>query len=410
MRRSNARTLGRKMDSIKLHFRQNSPRRSNLFSRNLKNAINTTKSNILIFALITVTLALFCYVFVPSTVYRNPAKRKFRIVIDGGSTGTRIHVFEYVIRVGVLSFDYGENGLGSMRVNPGLSSFTQDPEGAGGSLVELVQFGKKRVPKEYWGETEIRLMATAGMRMLDLGVQVRILESCRKFLRNSGFKFQDDWASVISGSNEGVYAWVAANYALGTFGGDPLNTTGIIELGGASAQLAADHGEIAYPHRRTTRGLSEHRRGLSVSKQISHSHSPRRRLTVGSAFPTRLGRVSDELPRKKRRFAVLREIRHHFARFLQLSSELRILSDSIPYPGGGNEPGRQPLGVTFVSSELIPSEFSHIVKIGNITYNLYSHSLLQFGQVKLLLKYLSSEQFGLDAANVTGTRKVDVVI
>ncbi|GFY92413.1 hypothetical protein Acr_08g0008090 [Actinidia rufa] len=60
----------------------------------------------------------------------------------------------------------------------------------------------------------------------------------------------------------------------------------------------------------------------SVSKQISHSHSPRRRLTVGSAFPTRSGRVSDELPRKKRRFAVLREIRHRFARFLQLRSKL----------------------------------------------------------------------------------------
>ncbi|GFS40427.1 hypothetical protein Acr_00g0068490 [Actinidia rufa] len=61
----------------------------------------------------------------------------------------------------------------------------------------------------------------------------------------------------------------------------------------------------------------------SVSKQISHNHSPRRRLTVGSAFPTRSGRVSDELPRKKRRFAVLREIRHHFARFLQLRSRKR---------------------------------------------------------------------------------------
>ncbi|GFY80205.1 hypothetical protein Acr_01g0000140 [Actinidia rufa] len=56
----------------------------------------------------------------------------------------------------------------------------------------------------------------------------------------------------------------------------------------------------------------------SVSKQISHNHSPRRRLTVGKRVPTRSGRVStrsgrvsDELPRKKRRFAVLREIRHH---------------------------------------------------------------------------------------------------
>lgn len=39
------------------------------------------------------------------------------------------------------------------------------------------------------------------------------------------------------GSDEGVYAWVVANYALGSLGGDPLQTTGIAELGGASAQV-----------------------------------------------------------------------------------------------------------------------------------------------------------------------------
>lgn len=37
--------------------------------------------------------------------------------------------------------------------------------------------------------------------------------------------------------------------------------------------------------------------------------------------------------------------------------------------------------VTFVSSEPIPPEFSHSVEFGNFTYILYSHSLLQFGQV-----------------------------
>ncbi|CAJ2678026.1 unnamed protein product [Trifolium pratense] len=48
----------------------------------------------------------------------------------------------------------------------------------------------------------------------------------------------------FTGSDEGVYAWVVANYALGTLGGDPLETTGIIELGGASAQmLLMTHGE-----------------------------------------------------------------------------------------------------------------------------------------------------------------------
>lgn len=36
-----------------------------------------------------------------------------------------------------------------------------------------------------------------------------------------------------------MYAWVSANYALGTLHGDQLQTTGIIELGGASAQVVS---------------------------------------------------------------------------------------------------------------------------------------------------------------------------
>lgn len=120
-------------------------------------------------------------------------------MIDGGSTGTRIHVFQYRIMNGAPEFDFGKKGLVSMRVNPGLSSYAEDPEGAGGSVGELVEFGRKEVPKEFWGNTEVRLMATAGLRLLEVGVKDRILESCRRVLRISGFKFRDDWASVISG-------------------------------------------------------------------------------------------------------------------------------------------------------------------------------------------------------------------
>ncbi|KAG6765582.1 hypothetical protein POTOM_029630 [Populus tomentosa] len=231
MRRPHARnrvdsntTDQQKMDpSIKLHSRTISTR-----STKFKYA----KSKLVI--IITLIALLSCYYLFKSKT--KSFSKMYGIIIDGGSTGTRIHVLGYRIESGgKVVFDFEE---GAMKVNPGLSAYAGDPEGAGGSVEELVEFGKGRVPRELWGETEVRLMATAGMRLLDSEARDRILDVCRRVLRKSGFKFQDSWASVITGSDEGLYAWVIANYALGTLGGDPLETTGIIELGGASAQVA----------------------------------------------------------------------------------------------------------------------------------------------------------------------------
>lgn len=109
-------------------------------------------------------------------------------------------MFKYRLEGGNAVFDFGRDGLASMRVNPGLSSFTEEPDGAGHSLLALLEFGKSEIPKESWRDTEIRLMATAGLRMLEVNLQQRILESCRSVLRSSGFKFRNEWASVITGS------------------------------------------------------------------------------------------------------------------------------------------------------------------------------------------------------------------
>ncbi|KAK8941636.1 putative apyrase 6 [Platanthera guangdongensis] len=171
---------------------------------------------------------------------------KFDVIIDAGSTGTRIHVFGCISAWGGMPvIDHGPTA--SMKVSPGLSAFANNPAKAAQSLTELLEFVRERVPKNRWGETNIRLMATAGLRSLDGDLAERILEYCRSALRASGFEFQDDWASVISGADEGVYAWVAANYALGTLGKEAHETTGIIELGGASVQITFVPGEPIPP-------------------------------------------------------------------------------------------------------------------------------------------------------------------
>lgn len=86
-----------------------------------------------------------------------------------------------------------------MRTSPGLSSFVDEPGKAGESLGKLIAFAEQNVGQNWVGSTEIRLMATAGLRMVDREVREEILKSCRSVLRGSGFKFQDDWASVIPG-------------------------------------------------------------------------------------------------------------------------------------------------------------------------------------------------------------------
>lgn len=135
-----------------------------------------------------------------------------------------------------------------MRVSPGLSSFAADPVRAGESLRPLMEFARERVGGSRGAAaTEVRLMATAGLRLLEERVQEAILASCRDALRASGFRFENAWAKVIPGSDEAIYAWVAANYALGTLGGDPHKTIGIIELGGASAQLTFVSDEVLPP-------------------------------------------------------------------------------------------------------------------------------------------------------------------
>lgn len=62
-----------------------------------------------------------------------------------------------------------------------------------------MEFTKIFIPVGMVKVTDIRLMATAGMRLLNETVQEQILEVSRKVLKSSGFMFIDEWASVISG-------------------------------------------------------------------------------------------------------------------------------------------------------------------------------------------------------------------
>lgn len=52
----------------------------------------------------------------------------------------------------------------------------------------------------------------------------------------TGFKFQRDYARVLSGEEEGVFGWLTVNYLLGTLASP--HTLGALDMGGASTQIS----------------------------------------------------------------------------------------------------------------------------------------------------------------------------
>ncbi len=174
-------------------------------------------------------------------------------VVDAGSSGCRAHVYRYGKLGSLKGALYISPKHDSMKVKPGLSSFAENPSAAGTSLQGLVDFLKEKVPADQLSTTPIWLKATAGLRMLDKEHSEPILESVRDFLESSPFMFKREWASIISGKEEGANGWLAYNYMLRIVGPkerrDPAvvkasNTApnvqqayAVVEMGGASSQV-----------------------------------------------------------------------------------------------------------------------------------------------------------------------------
>ncbi len=112
----------------------------------------------------------------------------FAVLIDAGSSGSRVHVFE-------LRQDNSQGDIPNIRlpphklkIEPGLSSYEDRPEDAGHSLQPLIDFAASKVPSDQWAETPIILAATAGVRMLSNEAADRVMRACMAFLRESPFK------------------------------------------------------------------------------------------------------------------------------------------------------------------------------------------------------------------------------
>jgi hypothetical protein len=94
------------------------------------------------------------------------AQYVYNIVLDAGSTGSRVHVFKFERAKGKGAAALKLISDTFEQLKPGLSSYRDDPEAAALSLKPLLQTALHAVPKEQQAATGLSLKATAGLRLL----------------------------------------------------------------------------------------------------------------------------------------------------------------------------------------------------------------------------------------------------
>lgn len=167
------------------------------------------------------------------------------LVFDAGSSGTRIHVFDFLPgEAGALvpKMDLAVSHRQTKKIKPGLSHFAEksDLDGCRKSIGELIEFANQIVPETQRSSVPALLKATAGLRAVKPPEKATaILDVVRDTLSKSGYLFKPEWADIIQGKEEAGLAWVAANYLQGSFNGHSsgANSLGVIEMGGGSTQV-----------------------------------------------------------------------------------------------------------------------------------------------------------------------------
>ncbi|KAI9029778.1 nucleoside phosphatase family-domain-containing protein [Phycomyces nitens] len=195
-------------------------------------------------------VALIAYLATPSQIQaaydrltgkRIPDCFKYAIMIDAGSAGSRIHVYQFHQCTRADPIRLHNETLFAQTI-PGLSAYADvSPQKAAESLDILLNQAVSVVPKGLQAMTPISVKATAGLRLLGNAKSEEILEAVWRRLE-AEYPFPivggRKGVAIMDGRDEGVYAWITVNFLLGNLDNTKRQpTAAVFDLGGGSTQI-----------------------------------------------------------------------------------------------------------------------------------------------------------------------------
>ena len=149
----------------------------------------------------------------PAAPSSQKAALNYAVVIDAGSSGSRVYLYQWpprrrdergpqLLRIDQVMGAKGEPLV--MTLAPGLSSCKDEPTRALAYIKPLLDFAAHHIPREAHLETQLFIMATAGLRLIPKESSAAILQELRTHIPlHYNFLLPEENVQVISGREEG---------------------------------------------------------------------------------------------------------------------------------------------------------------------------------------------------------------
>ena len=172
-----------------------------------------------LFLALVMTGIFILYSSLSSTSFlRFPDPHSYVLVLDAGSTGTRIHVYQFR---STLDRVHGDEFILKNEIfeerKPGLSSLAGQINKVEEQVDALLQIAHQQVNRFKHRSTPLVLRATAGLRLLNETAQKLLLDGVATTFARYGFYRPKMDIAIMNETDEGIDAWLTLVYLKGQF-------------------------------------------------------------------------------------------------------------------------------------------------------------------------------------------------